>query len=141
MDAAPSPVSTEVTTAMTPGVARALVRIHRVGMRVVAAADRNHEDELAEATGMFVLAFRNYRAKVDVGGERSVTLALSADQHAALAEVKRCGNRLMDVLADRYSRRALSIAHFELVRALDTWRKAMKSPPPVFRGANSLRFD
>ena len=67
MDAAPSPVSTEVTTAMTPGVARALVRIHRVGMQVVAAADRNHEDELAEATGMFVLAFRNYRAKVDVG--------------------------------------------------------------------------
>ena len=141
MDAAPRPVSTEVTTAMTPGTARALVRMHRVGMKVVAAADRSHEDDLAEATGMLVLAFRNYRAKVDVGGERSVTLALSADQHAALTEVKRCGNRLTDVLASRYSRRALSIAHFELVRALDTWRKAAKSPPPVFRGANALRFD
>jgi len=126
---------------MTPAVARALVRVHQVGMRVVVAADRNHEDDLAEATGMLVLAYRTYRVKVDAGGDRSVTLVLSADQHAALTEVKRCGNRLTDVLADRYSRRALSIAHFELVRALDAWRKAVKFPTPVFRGANSLRFD
>lgn len=141
MEAAQCPISTEVTTSMTAGVARALVRVHRAGMKVMSAADLRCEEELAEATGMLVIAFRNYRAKLDAGGERTVTLALTAEQHAALSDVKRCGNQLTEVLATRYSHRALSIAHFELVRALDTWRRVVRFPPPAFRGEAPLEFD
>jgi hypothetical protein len=141
MEALQCPISTEVTTAMTPGVARALVRIHRAGMKVMMAADLRSEQELAEATGVLVIAFTSYEAKLDIGGERSVTLALSAEQHGALGEVKRCGAQLAEVLTSKYSPRALSIAHFELVRALDAWRGAVRFPPPVFRGAPSLQFE
>ncbi len=141
MEAAQLQMCTEVTAAMTPGVARALVRLHRAGMQVMKAADLRCEDDLAEATGLMVIAIRNYHAKLDIGGERTVTLGLTAEQHAALSDVKRCGNQLTDVLAKRYSQRSLSIAHFELVRALDAWRRVAKSPPPIFRNAGTLAFE
>ena len=141
METAQCPITTEVTTTMTPAVARALVRVHQAGMKVMSAADLRCEEELAEATGMLVIAFRSYRAKLDIGGERTITLVLTAEQHAALSDVKRCGNKLTDVLATRYSHRSLSIAHFELVRSLDAWRKAVRFPPPTFRGAASLQLE
>ena len=141
MEAVPCDVTTQVSAAITPSTARALVRVHSVGMDVLRAACDGSEDALAEATGVFVIAFANYRAKLAQSGDRSVTLVMTADQHTALADVKNHATQLTDVLSGRYSNRALSIAHFELVRSLDLWRNACRQPPPVFRGATALHFD
>lgn len=145
MEAAYSPITTEVSAAMTPGVARALVRLHAASLKVIevarAAAGATSGERVAEATAMLVIAYSAYRAKVTAGGDRTVTLVLTADQHAALEDVKAFCSQLGVALSSAYSHQALSLAHGELVRAIETWARAARVRPPVFRGATALAFE